>query len=41
MLKTRKEYVYMSKLLLKFINTLIFFNFKTKIQNLLYFSLFY
>jgi len=41
MLKTRKEHIYMSKLLLKFINTLIFSNFKIKMQKLLYYSFFF
>lgn len=41
MLKTKKDYIYNSKLLLKFINTLIFLNLKKKIEKLLIFSFFY
>jgi len=41
MLKIKKDYIYMSKLLLKFLNTLIFLNFKRKMEKLLIFGFFY
>jgi ribosomal protein S7 len=41
MLKIKNENVYISKLLLKFINTFIFKNLKIKIEKLIYFSFFY
>jgi ribosomal protein S7 len=41
MLKIKKDYIYSSKLLLKFINTLIFLSFKRKIEKLVNFSFYY
>lgn len=41
MLTTKKDSIYNSKLLLKFLNTLIFLNFKRKIENLINFSFFF
>lgn len=40
LLKTKIEYIYMSKLFLKFLNTLIFFNLKIKIEKFIYVSFF-
>lgn len=41
MLKTKIDYLYMSQLFLKFLNTLIFFNLKLKMEKLIYLSFFY
>lgn len=41
MLKTKIDHLYMSKLFLKFLNTLIFFNLKLKMEKLIYLSFFY
>ena len=41
MLKIKTENVYLSKLILKFINILIFVTLKTKMEKFLYFSFFY
>lgn len=41
MLKAKMDFLYMSKLFLKFLNTLIFFNFKLKMENLIYASFFF
>lgn len=41
MLKTKNDHLYMSKLFLKFLNTLIFFNLKLKMEKLIYLSFFY
>ena len=41
MLKNKKDYIYNSKILSKFLNTLIFLNLKTKIEKLLILSFFY
>lgn len=41
MLKTKLNSLYMSKLFLKFLNTLIFFNLKLKMENLIYLSFFF
>lgn len=41
MLKTKMENVYMSRLFVKFINTLIFINLKLKLENIIYLSFFY
>lgn len=41
MLKTKIDYLYMSQLYLKFLNTLIFFNLKLKMENLIYLSFFF
>lgn len=41
MLKIKKNHIYNSKLILKFINTLIFLNLKKKIEKLLIYGFFY
>ncbi len=41
MLKTKTDHLYMSKLFLKFLNTLIFFNLKLKMEKLIYLGFFY
>jgi hypothetical protein len=41
MLRTKIENVYMSKLVIKFINTLFYINVKLKMEKLFYYSFFF